>query len=56
MDGTRKYHSGRNNSDPKGHTWYVLTDKWILAQKPRVPKIHFPKHKKIKKEDQRMDT
>ena len=37
-------------------TWYSFTDKWILAQKPRVPKIQFPKHKKIKKEDQRVDN
>ena len=25
-----------------------------MAQKPRIPKIQFPKHKKIKKEDQSM--
>jgi hypothetical protein len=32
---------------------YALTDKWILAQKHRTPKIQFAKHKKIKKrEDQ----
>jgi hypothetical protein len=35
----------------------VLTDKWILAQKLRIPKIQFAKHKKTKKrEDQCMDT
>jgi hypothetical protein len=28
----------------------------MLAQKPRIPKIQVPKHKKIKKEDQRVDT
>jgi hypothetical protein len=28
----------------------------IVAQKLRIPKIQFAKHKKIKKEDQRMDT
>jgi hypothetical protein len=28
----------------------------VLAQKPRIPKIQFSKHKKIKKEDQLMDT
>jgi hypothetical protein len=28
----------------------------ILAQKLRIPKIQFAKHKKIKKEDQRVDT
>jgi hypothetical protein len=35
----------------------ALTDKWILAQKHRTPKIQFAKHKKIKKrEDQWVDT
>jgi hypothetical protein len=28
----------------------------ILAQKPRIPKIQLPKHKKIEKEDERMNT
>ena len=28
----------------------------ILAQKPRIPKIQLPKQKKIKKEDQSVDT
>jgi hypothetical protein len=36
---------------------YALTNKWILAQKHRIPKIQFAKHKKIKKrEDQWVDT
>jgi hypothetical protein len=36
--------------------WYALTDKWILVQKHRTPKIQFAKHKKIKKkEDQSVD-
>jgi hypothetical protein len=34
----------------------AITDKWILAQKFRIPKIQFAKHKKIKKENQRVDT
>ena len=35
----------------------ALTDKWILAQKLRIPKIQFAKHKKIKKkEEQSVDT
>ena len=35
----------------------MLTDKQILAQKLRLPKIQFAKHKKMKKkEDQRVDT
>jgi hypothetical protein len=33
------------------------TDKWILAQKFRIPKIHFAKHMKIKgKANQNVDT
>jgi hypothetical protein len=30
---------------------YALTDKWILAQKLRISKIQFAKHKKIKKKE-----
>ena len=33
MDGTRKCNPEGDNSDPKRHTWYILTNKWILAQK-----------------------
>jgi hypothetical protein len=41
----------------KEHTWYVLTDKWILAQNFGIPKIQFTNHMKLKKkEDQSMDT
>ena len=41
----------------KEHTGYALTDKWVLAQKLRISKIQFAKHKKIKKkEDQHVDT
>ena len=36
MDGTRKYHSERGNQDTKEQTWYVLTDKWILAKTIRI--------------------
>jgi hypothetical protein len=32
-DGTRKYHPEWSNPDPKGHAWYELVDKWILAKK-----------------------
>jgi hypothetical protein len=38
------------------HTQYLLVDKWILAQKLRIPKIQFAKHMNLKKEDQSMDT
>ena len=38
-------------------TLYALTDKWILFQKLRIPKIQFAKHKKIKKKEyQPLDT
>jgi hypothetical protein len=34
-----------------------LTDKWILAQRLKIPKIQFARHMKLKKkEDQRVDT
>jgi hypothetical protein len=26
MDGTRKHHPERGNSNPKGHAWYSLTN------------------------------
>jgi hypothetical protein len=32
------------------------TNKWILAQKLRIPKIQFTNHMELKKEDQRVDT
>ena len=41
----------------KRHTRYVLTDKWTLAQKFRIPKIQFTDHMKPKKkEDQSVDA
>jgi hypothetical protein len=46
-------------SQKNSHTQYVLTDKWILAQKLRIPKIkiQFAKHRKLKmNEDQSVDT
>jgi hypothetical protein len=41
MDRTRKYHPEWSNSDLKGHQWYVLINKWILAKnkKYRTHKI-----------------
>ena len=33
----------------KKHTWYALTDKWISAQKLRIPKIQITDHMKLKK-------
>ena len=57
MDGTRKYYPEWGNPITKEHTWYALTDKWILAQKFRIPKIQFTDHMKLKKkEDHSVDT
>ena len=54
MDRTRKYHPELGN--PITHTWYALTDKWILAQNLGIPKIQFIEHMKLKKkEDQSID-
>jgi hypothetical protein len=37
--------------------WYVLSDKWILAQKLGIPKKQFTENIKLKKkEDQSVDT
>jgi hypothetical protein len=38
MYGIRKYHPECGNPVTKEHTWYTLTDEWILAQKIRIPK------------------
>ena len=55
MDRTRKYPEG-GNPITKKHTWYALTDKWILAQKLQITRIQFTDHmirrKTNKKEDQ----
>jgi hypothetical protein len=57
MDISGVYHPEWGNPTPKELTWYGLTDKWILAQKPKIPKIHFAKHNKIKKKEyQQVDT
>jgi hypothetical protein len=39
MDGPGGYHPEWSNPNTKELAQYVLTDKWILAQKLRIPKI-----------------
>ena len=51
-----KYHHEWGNLDTKGHIWYILTDKLILTQKLRRPKVQFTDCIKIKKEDQSVDA
>ena len=56
MDGSGGYHLEWGNPITKEHTWFALTDKWILAQKLRILKIQFAKHMKLKKkEDQSVE-
>jgi hypothetical protein len=55
MNGTGKYPDW-HNLIPKEHTWYALTDKWILAQKLWLRKVQFTDHMKLKKEDHCVDT
>jgi hypothetical protein len=47
MDGTRKYHPEYNDPDPKGHAWYMLTYKCILAIKFRIPTLQSTDLKKL---------
>jgi hypothetical protein len=57
MDGSGGYHPEWGSPITKEHTWYAFTDKWILVQKLRIPKIQFAKHMKLKKkEDQSVST
>ena len=60
MDGIWKSNSFTKwwcNSFTKEHTWYALTDRWLLAQKFRIPKIQFTDQLKLKKkEDQSVDA
>jgi hypothetical protein len=45
------------NLTTKEHTLHALSDKWILAQKIRIPKKQFAKHLKLRNmEDQSVDT
>ena len=41
----------------KEHTWYALTNKWILGKKLGLPMIQLIDHMKLKKkEDQSVDA
>jgi hypothetical protein len=44
----------KGNSDPKGHAWYVFTDKWISAKKFRIPRIQDTDHKKYNKQKEKV--
>ena len=46
MEGTIKYQPKWCNPDPKGHTWYVLTYKWILVIKYRITMLQSTDPKK----------
>ena len=55
MDGTRKCHPERGNPITKDHTWYALINKWKLAQKPKINKLQFTQHRKLKKKEDLSD-
>jgi hypothetical protein len=55
MDGTKNCHPEQGNPITKEHTWYGLTDKWILGQKFGIPKIQFTDHMKLKKRKTKVD-
>jgi hypothetical protein len=58
---TMEYHSAIKNKDitnfaakwidPKRFVWHVLTYKWILAIKYRIPMQHFIDPKKLNKKE-----
>jgi hypothetical protein len=57
MERSRKYHPEWGNSVRKQHTWYVLTDKWLLGKERGTLTRHLTDHIKLKrKEEQRVDA
>ena len=57
MDGPGGHHPEWGNPITKELTWYVLIDKWIFAQKLRIPKIQDTIWKTHEtQEDQSVDT
>jgi hypothetical protein len=50
-----KYNPEWGKPVTKEHTWYVLTDKWILAQKLRILNIQFTDHMKLKKKEDEIE-
>ena len=50
MGGTGKCHPEWGDPITKEHSWYAFTDKWILAQKLRIPKKQFTYQMMSKKE------
>ena len=57
MDGSGGYHLKWGNPATKENTWYAFTDKCILAQKLRIPKVQFRDHMKLKQNEyQNVDT
>ena len=51
MDGTRKFHPERDYPVTEEHTWYALTNKWMLVQKLKISNLQFTQHRKLKNVD-----
>jgi hypothetical protein len=56
LEGTWQYHHEWGNTDPKWHAWYVLTYKWILAIKYRIPMPCSADPKKLSKKEGRTEN
>jgi hypothetical protein len=57
MNGSRKYHPEWGNSVTKEHTWYVLSNKWVLVKVHGTPMVQLTDHMKLKRmKDQRLDA
>lgn len=48
--------AGKYHPDPKGHAWYVLSEKWTLAIRYRIPMLQSTDPQKLNKEGTREDA
>ena len=56
MDGSSKYYPEWGNAITKEHIWYSFTDKWILAQKLRIPRYNSQTWSSRRRMTKSMDT
>jgi hypothetical protein len=53
----RKYHSERGHPDPEGHTYYIVTYKWLFTVKYRIHVLYYTDPKRLNnKEGPRNDN
>jgi len=51
MDGLENIILSEVTQLQKTHTWYALTDKWVIVQKFRILKIQFTDYMKLKEKE-----